>query len=71
MQHIRPREIRFEIGEGDFIYSLNRPPKDQEEFDEWARYVEKGLRNGHIDWDILYRCANEASHLQKRGPEVV
>ena len=67
MEEIKPHEIIFEICEGDFIDSLNRPPKNQEEFDQWAYYVEKGMRNGHIDWNILYKCANEAANLKKKG----
>lgn len=31
-----------------------------EEFDDWARLCEKGLRNGHVDWDIVYECARDA-----------
>ena len=31
-----------------------------EGFDQWAALAEKGLLNGHIDWDILYECTCDA-----------
>ena len=48
----------------EFEMSMGRKPKNQEEFDEWAQLAEKGLLNGHIDWDILYECTCDAM-LQK------
>lgn len=54
---IKDHRIVIELCEGDFEISMKRKPRDQEEFDEWAYLVEKGLLNGHIDWDILYECA--------------
>lgn len=46
--------------EGDFEMSMGRAPRDDDEFEEWAYLCEKGLLNGHIDWDILFVCAREA-----------
>jgi len=36
---------------------MGRKPRDQQECDDWAYLVEKGLLNGHIDWDTVYECA--------------
>ena len=60
---IREHTITFTLGEGDFETSMGRKPKDQEEFDEWAYLFEKGLCNGHIDWDIMYSCTRDAMDL--------
>jgi hypothetical protein len=46
--------------EGHFEMSMGRKPRGDEEFEEWAYLCEKGLLNGHIDWDVLYQCAKEA-----------
>ena len=48
----------------EFELSMGRKPKSQQEFDEWARLAEKGLLNGHIDWDILYECTCDAMTRQ-------
>ncbi len=52
--------IAFTLAEGDFERSMGRKPKNLDEFDAWALLCEKGLRNGHIDWDIVFECAREA-----------
>ena len=52
--------IAFTLAEGDFERSMGRKPKNLDEFDAWALLCEKGLRNGHIDWDIIFECAKEA-----------
>jgi hypothetical protein len=57
---IRDHQIVIELCEGDFESSMKRKPRGQEEFDEWAHLAEKGLLNGHIDWDIIYECTREA-----------
>ena len=57
MGRIRDWRIMIELCEGDFERSIGRRPRDQDEFDDWARLAEKGLLNGHIDWDILYECS--------------
>lgn len=57
---IKDHQIMMELCEGDFEQSMHRKPRDQEEFDEWACLAEKGLLNGHIDWDIIYECTREA-----------
>jgi hypothetical protein len=44
----------------EFELSMGRRPKSQAEFDQWAALAEKGLFNGHIDWDILYDCTCDA-----------
>ena len=60
MVKIKDWRIAIELCEGDFERSMGRKPRDQDEFDEWARVAEKGLLNGHIDWDILYECSCDA-----------
>ena len=57
---IREHIITFTLGEGDFEMSMGRKPRNQEEFDDWAHLCEKGLCNGHIEWDIIYECARDA-----------
>ena len=60
MAQIKDYQIVIELCEQEFELSMGRKPKDQREFDEWARLAEKGLLNGHIDWDILYECTCDA-----------
>ena len=52
--------ITLTLCESDFEMSMGRKPRDDEEFEERAYLCEKGLRNGHIDWDVLFECAKEA-----------
>ena len=56
----REYTITLTLCDGDFEMSMGRMPRDDEEFEEWAYLLEKGLLNGHIDWDILYECVREA-----------
>jgi hypothetical protein len=65
MTEIKDYRIEIELCEGDFERSMGRKPRDQEEFDDWTRFAEKGLLNGHIDWDIVYECTRDAM----AGPE--
>jgi hypothetical protein len=60
MSKIKDYKIVIELSEEEFELSMGRNPRDQDEFDEWARLAEKGLLNGHIDWDILYECTCDA-----------
>jgi len=60
MVKIKDYRIVIELRDGDFERSMGRKPRDQGEFDEWAHFAEKGLLNGHIDWDILYECTRDA-----------
>ena len=53
-------KIEIEIGVGDFEQVFGRKPKDENEFQEFCNYSEKGLMNGHIDWDIVFNCAKDA-----------
>jgi len=57
---IKDHQIVMELSEGDFESSMGRRPRNQKEFDDWAALAEKGLLNGHIDWDIIYDCARDA-----------
>ena len=53
-------KITITLTDGDFIESMGRYPKDQAEFNSWAQLAEKGLLNGHIDWNIIYECTKDA-----------
>ena len=57
---IRDHSIVLHFCPEEFELSMGRKPKSQAEFDEWAALAEKGLLNGHIDWDILYDCTCDA-----------
>lgn len=57
---IKDYTITITLSEEDFRQSMGREPKTQEEFDKWAYLAEKGLLNGHIDWDIVYDCIKGA-----------
>ena len=61
----REHIITLTLWEGDFEMSMGRTPHDDAEFEEWAHLCEKGLLNGHIDWDILYGCTREAMLLNQ------
>jgi hypothetical protein len=60
MAQIKDYRIVIGLSEEEFELSMGRKPRDQDEFDEWAQLAEKGLLNGHIDWDILYECTCDA-----------
>ena len=60
-------KITIALCEGDFERSMGRKPKDQEEFNDWAALAEKGLLNGHIDWDIIYECTKDAMFHGQNG----
>jgi hypothetical protein len=64
---INEHKITITLCEGDFEQSMGKEPKDQEEFDEWAGFAEKGLLNGHIDWNIIYECTKDAMSYGKEG----
>ncbi len=53
-------KIELIIDPVDFKNTFGREPKDVNEFEEFCYYCEKGLKNGHIDWDIILQCAKEA-----------
>jgi len=57
---IYEHNITISLTDGDFVESMGRMPRDQQEFNTWARLAEKGLLNGHIDWSIIYECTKEA-----------
>ena len=59
-EKIRECQITLTFCPDEFEISMGRKPKSQAEFDEWAMLAEKGLLNGHIDWDILYECTCDA-----------
>jgi hypothetical protein len=60
MTEMKDYRIVIDLCEEEFELSMGRKPRDQDEFDDWARPAERGLMNGHIDWDILYECTCDA-----------
>ena len=61
MNHIvKDHQIIISLSAGVFELSIGRKPRDEDEFEKWALLLEKGLLNGHIDWDILYGCTRDA-----------
>ena len=52
--------IEFTVCPEDFEQTFGRKPKNQQEFHDFCQYCEKGLRNGHIDWGIVFSCAKDA-----------
>jgi len=57
---VKDHQIVISLSQGDFEMVMGRKPADQDDFEKWALLVEKGLLNGHIDWDILYECTRDA-----------
>ena len=57
---MKEHQIRFTLSEDDFESSMGRTPSSQDEFDEWARGLERELGGRLIDWDIVYECARDA-----------
>ena len=50
--------IQIPITSDCFEAYVGRPPKNEEEFLDFVRLVEKGL-DGQVDYDILYKCTAE------------
>jgi len=67
MTRIKAYQIVIELSENEFQRSMGREPRNQDEFDRWAQLAEKGLLNGHIDWDILYECTCDAMRPMGQG----
>ena len=65
---IKDYEIVIQLSAGEFELSMGRKPIDQDEFDAWARLVEKGPVHSHIDWDVLYACTRDAMRQNERAP---
>ena len=64
---IKEHTIAITLREEDFEQSMGRKPRDQEEFNRWATLAEKGLLNGHIDWNIIYECTKDAMPCDEEG----
>ena len=67
MLEIEEHEICITLSIGDFSESMGREPMDQTEFDRWAELAEKGLLNGHTNWNVIYECTREAMADYKEG----
>ena len=62
MKHVpevMEKVIELSVTEGDFEKVFDRKPKDQEEFEGFARYCEKGVHS-QLDWDIIFDCIKDA-----------
>ena len=69
MSEIKDHEIHITLSDGDFVESMGRMPENQAEFNRWAELAEKGLLNGHIDWNIIYECTRDAMPCNEEGDE--
>ena len=49
----------IEFSESTFERAVGRKPLDQQEFQQWAKLLRKGFRNGRIDWDIVNECTRD------------
>ncbi len=56
-EHYKSEKV-FACDSEEFKHYCNRAPKDQSEFEEWARLVWKWLEQ-QINWDVIYNCASE------------
>ena len=54
---IEKRPITIMLFEIDFVRSIGRKPKNQTEFDRWAKKANLAVFTGCIDWDRLYENA--------------
>jgi hypothetical protein len=55
---LEDHRIGISLSADDCEQSMGRKPIDADEFERWALLVEKGLFNGHIDWDM--ECMRDA-----------
>lgn len=60
------KAIELTVTEHDFYSVFNRKPSNQEEFEEFARYCEKGVHS-QLDWDIIFDCVKQ---VPKRNDEL-
>lgn len=51
-------KIPISVDSNTFEAYVGRPPKDEEEFNDFVRLVEKGL-DGQVDFNVLYKCTAE------------
>ena len=60
-EEIKEYKIVLTLCPEGFEFSMGRKPKSQGEFDGWARLAEKGLLDGHTDWDTLLGSTHHVS----------
>ena len=51
-------KVEIPVDSHCFESYVGRPPKNEEEFYDFVRLVEKGL-DGQVYYDILYKCTAE------------
>jgi len=54
---IEKRTISITLFEIDFERSIGSKPKNQAEFDRWAKKANAAIFNGCLDWDRFYENA--------------
>ncbi len=67
---MREHKIELFIDSIDFEQTFGRQPTDDTEFEWFCFYCQKGLMNGHINWDIVFQCAKEemaTNYKEQRG----
>ena len=54
----RMRDIPCDFGTdaSEFENYVGRPPRNEEEMEDWIHYIKKGM-DGQLDWDTINRCA--------------
>lgn len=57
-QEVMEKIIELSVTEHDFKNVFARKPKNQDEFDEFARSCEKGV-HAQLDWDIIFDCVKD------------
>ena len=63
---IRENTVSYGIVVEEFTRAVGRPPRDQQEFDDFGHYVKNGL-DAQIDWDVVTQCAAEAMEQFKNA----
>lgn len=59
MDDIQEYEITITLCAEDFAECMGRAALSQDEFDSWARLVEKGLLSGQVEWDVMRECLRD------------
>lgn len=50
--------VNFGTDCSEFERYVGRPPKNEEEMDNWVHYLENGVE-AQLDWDIINSCASD------------
>ena len=56
-QTMQKKQVVITLFDSDFERSIGRKPKNQVEFDKWAKKANMAIFNGCLNWDRFYECA--------------